>query len=80
MNPDNRLPPKFFHLIFTLVMGTMMVTLMTFVITLVNVGLTEDFLGKWAKAFLVAYPVALTVIYFLAPVARRLTLRWVRMA
>lgn len=79
MNDDKRLPPKFFHLVFTLVMGTMMVTLMTFVITLVNVGLTDDFLTKWAKAFGVAYPIALTVIYFLAPVARRITLRWVRM-
>lgn len=75
----NKLPPKHFHLVFTVVMGTLMVSIMTFVITLVNIGLRPDFLARWGQAFSVAYPIALTVIYFLAPVARRLTGRWVQM-
>ena len=73
----NKLPKRFFHLGFTAVMGTMMVTVMTCVITLVNVGPVPDFFAYWGKAFAVAYVVALPVIYFLAPLARKLTARWV---
>ncbi|MBI5923804.1 MAG: DUF2798 domain-containing protein [Betaproteobacteria bacterium] len=66
-------PQKKFHLVFSLLMGAMMISLMTFVITAVNIGFTPDFLGRWGKAFLVAYVVGVPVIFFLAPVARKLT-------
>lgn len=69
----SKLPKKRFHLVFSLLMGAMMVFLMTFVITLVNVGWTPDFLHRWWQAFLVAYVVAVPAIYFVAPLARRLT-------
>ena len=72
-----KLPKKLFHLVFSLVMGAMMVFLMTCVITLANVGPTADFFVRWLHAFVIAYPVAVPVIYFLAPVARRLTGRFV---
>lgn len=70
MNPQNK-----FQLVFALVMGLMMVSLMTFVITLVNVGWSEQFLRLWLKAFGVAYVVAVPAIFFIAPFARKLTLR-----
>lgn len=72
-------PQKKFHLIFSLMMGAMMVFLMSFVITLFNVGLAPDFLAKWAKAFGVAYLVAVPAIFFIAPVARKLTGRLLEM-
>ncbi len=68
-------PQTKFHLVFSVVMGTMMVFLMTFVITSVNVGWGPHFIQAWGKSFGVAYVVALPVIYFLAPVARRFTAR-----
>ncbi len=68
-------PQKKFHLVFSLVMGAMMIILMTFVITAVNVGFAEGFLLRWMKAFAIAYVVGVPVIFFLAPVARRLTAR-----
>jgi hypothetical protein len=46
---------------------------MTLVITFVNVGLVEDFLGRWLRAFLIAYVVGVPVIFFLAPMARKIT-------
>ncbi|MBI3150404.1 MAG: DUF2798 domain-containing protein [Betaproteobacteria bacterium] len=64
-----------FQVVFSLVMGAMMVFLMTFVITLVNVGWIEGFVGLWGKAFVIAYAVAVPLIYFIAPLARRLTAR-----
>ncbi len=74
-----KLPAKRFHLVFSLLMGALMISLMTFVITLVNVGWVPDFLGRWLRAFAVAYVVGVPVIYFLAPFARRLTARLVEM-
>ena len=73
----NKLPAKRFHLVFSLLMGVMMVFLMTFVITLANIGWRADFLQAWAHAFAIAYVVAVPVIYFLAPVARKLAARFV---
>jgi len=66
-------PQKKFHLVFSFVMGAMMISLMTFVITWVNVGLGPDFVARWMKAFAIAYVVGVPVIFFLAPVARKLT-------
>lgn len=66
-------PQKKFHLTFSFIMGAMMISLMTFVITAVNVGFTPDFLAKWGRAFAVAYVVGVPVIFFLAPMARKIT-------
>ncbi|GAB4218597.1 MAG: hypothetical protein OHK0048_17660 [Rhodoferax sp.] len=66
-------PQKKFHLVFSFVMGAMMILLMTFVITLVNVGLVADFFARWMKAFGIAYVVGVPVIFFMAPLARKLT-------
>lgn len=72
-----RLPASRFHLVFSMLMAAMMVFIVTFVITSVNVGWPANFIALWAKAFGVAYVIAVPVIYFLAPFARRLTARFV---
>ena len=74
MNPQRK-----FHLVFSLLMGAMMIFVMTFVITAVNVGFSSQFPFIWMKAFAVAYMVGVPVIFFLAPVARRLTARTLNM-
>ncbi|GAB4116642.1 MAG: hypothetical protein Fur0026_04050 [Sideroxydans sp.] len=66
-------PQKKFHLVFSLVMGLLMISLMTFVITAVNIGFPQDFMAQWGRAFLVAYIVGVPVIFFMAPLARKLT-------
>lgn len=65
--------PKLFHLVFSIVMGAMMILLMTFVVTFVNLGFGPHFLGAWMKSFGVAYVVGVPTIFFLAPLARRIT-------
>jgi uncharacterized protein YaaW (UPF0174 family) len=62
-------------LVFSLLMGAMMIFIMTIVITLVNVGWSAQFLLTWLKAFGIAYVVGVPVIFFLAPVARKMTAR-----
>ena len=64
---------KKFHLVFSLLMGAMMISIMTFVITLVNIGWSDQFLGSWLRAFCIAYVVGVPVIFFLAPIARKIT-------
>ena len=54
---------KKFHLVFSLLMGAMMIFLMTFVITAVNVGWRADFFQVWGKAFSIAYVVGVPVIF-----------------
>lgn len=76
---NNKLPARHFRLIFSAIMGAMMVFFMTFVVTLINVGPTPDFLVRWVRAFFMAYPIALPAIYFAAPLARRMTARFVHL-
>ena len=66
-------PQKKFHMVFSALMGAMMISIMTLVITAVNVGLGPQFFASWAKAFAIAYLIGVPVIFFLAPVARKLT-------
>jgi len=66
-------PQKKFHLVFSFVMGALMISLMTLVITFVNVGMVQDFVGRWLRAFFIAYVVGVPVIFFLAPMARKIT-------
>jgi hypothetical protein len=68
-------PQKKFHLVFSSVMGAMMISIMTFVISLVNVGWGDHFFQTWMKAFGIAYVVGVPVIFLLAPVARKITAR-----
>ena len=67
--------PKFFHLIFSFVMAAIMLFIMTFVVTWANIGFTPNFLWAWAKSYVVAYFVGVPAIFFLAPIARRITAR-----
>jgi len=66
-------PQKKFHMVFSFIMGAMMISLMTLVITFVNVGMVQDFVSRWLRAFLIAYVVGVPVIFFLAPMARKIT-------
>lgn len=68
-------PQQKFHLIFSLVMAAIMVLVMTFVITTVNIGWGPRFLAAWAKSYVIAYVVAVPVIFFVAPFARKVTAR-----
>lgn len=45
----------------------------TIVIRLANVGWSDQFLRTWMKAFAIAYVVGVPVVFFLAPVAGKIT-------
>lgn len=58
-----------------LIMGAMMIFVMIFVVTWVNIGFGPDFLLGWLKSYAVAYVVGVPLIFFLAPVARGIAMR-----
>lgn len=64
--------PRFAPLVFAILMSFYMVSGMTFVITWVNTGLGGDFLLRWGKAFMIAWPVAFILVLIGAPRIRKL--------
>lgn len=73
----SKLPPRYFHLVFSLLMGSTMVSLVTGIVTLINVGPVPDFLSRWGQALAIAWWVAVPVLYVLGPRVAHLTARWV---
>ena len=53
--------------------SSMMVFMVTLVATYLNLGLRPDFVLQWAKAFIVAWPIAAAMAYLVTPMARRFT-------
>ena len=64
-------PKKYSNVLFILIMGFGMSLLMTLIITYINTGIDEEFITRFAKAWSVSFPVALTAIFIVAPLARK---------
>ncbi len=54
-------------------MTAVMVAMVTLIATWLNIGLTHDFIPKWAKAYIIAWPIAAITGYLVMPPARRFT-------
>ncbi len=70
--------PRHQKLVFTFLMSVYMVTIMTFVITLVNTGFADGFLVRWLKAFVIAWPVAFILILVGGPRIQKLAGKLIR--
>lgn len=54
-------------------MTAVMVLMVTFIATLLNIGLRHDFLLQWTKAYLIGWPIAAVTGFLFMPTARRIT-------
>jgi len=73
-----KLPARFFNPVFAFFMSLFMSLLMSGLITLVNLGLPEGFLGRWLlHAFPSAWAMAFPIALFVVPVVRRGVARFV---
>ena len=54
-------------------MSSMMVAMVTLIVTWLNLGLRHDFILQWAKAYIIAWPIAAITGYVILPMARRFT-------
>lgn len=67
-----KLPAQFRPIVFAVAMAGMMSIAMSFALTAINVGLTENFVSLWLRACLVAFVVAVPISLFAGPVANRI--------
>ena len=62
----NKIKKKYEVLLFSLIMAILMTGLMSFFVTLFNMGLVENFIFIWLqaywKAFLIAFPTVLIIV------------------
>lgn len=65
--------------IFPVLMTGIIVLLVSFLVTFLNVGFPADFVALWLKAFFTGWPFAAVVAFFAIPLARRWTLWLVAM-
>jgi hypothetical protein len=63
------------RLILAMQMSSAMVLMVTFLVTVLDLGLRAGFVNKWVKAYFLAWPVAGITAFFLMPPARPLTER-----
>ena len=56
-------------------MSSMMVLMVTLLVTWLNLGFRHDFLIQWAKAYIIAWPIAAVTGYLVMPMAHRFTQR-----
>jgi len=61
------------RLILAPLMSAVMVFMVTFVVTFLNLGFDPHFLMQWARAYFISWPIAATTAFFVMPPARRLT-------
>jgi hypothetical protein len=66
--------PKHQKLVFAFFMALMMSCLMSFVITVFNIGLHNGVIHLWLKAWCFAFFVAFPAITLVSPIANKLTL------
>jgi hypothetical protein len=63
------------RLILAMQMSSAMVLMVTFLVTVLDLGLRAGFVNEWVKACFLAWPVAGITAFFLMPPGRRLTER-----
>jgi hypothetical protein len=67
------------RIILVTTMTSVMVLMVTLIATFLNIGLRQDFLRQWIKAYLIGWPIAAVTGYFIMPAARRFTNRLVNL-
>ena len=64
--------PKHHKIVFSFFMALLMSGIMSFVISVFNVGLVSNILTLWLKAWLFAFAVAFPTIILISPLVHRL--------
>lgn len=70
-----RIPAKYGNLLFGGLLSTIMVTIISGAVVLVNQGLTADMPRQWLKGFMTAWPIAFPSVLVVAPRVRKIVVR-----
>ena len=60
------------HLIFSIIMSLFMISIMSFVVTYLNLGgWTADIIEKWLSSFVIAWIVGFPLLYVFGPIFKK---------
>ena len=59
------------HLLFSIAMSAFMILIMSFVVTYMNIGWTEQTIDKWLNSFLIAWIVGFPLLFTFAPIFKK---------
>ncbi|CAC9587505.1 hypothetical protein [uncultured Gammaproteobacteria bacterium] len=59
------------HLRFSIVMSLFMISIMSFVVTYMNIGWTDQTISKWLESFAIAWLVGFPLLYVFGPIFKK---------
>jgi hypothetical protein len=59
------------HLIFSIVMSLFMISIMSFMVTYLNIDWTDQTIEKWRSSFLVAWIVGFPLLFIFGPIFKK---------
>lgn len=66
---------KYLHYVQTLILSGLMSLVMSFAISLINLGFVDGFFHIWMRAWMIAYAIALPTLLVVFPFVRKLAMR-----
>ncbi len=67
-----KISKKYYSLVLGATLSLIMTVIMSFVITIVNLGFIDTFMNKWGEAFLAGFAVSLPISLAVVPIARKI--------
>jgi TRAP-type C4-dicarboxylate transport system permease small subunit len=59
------------HLIFSIIMSAFMILIMSFVVTYMNIGWTDQTIDKWLSSFVYAWILGFPLLFIFAPIFKK---------
>lgn len=69
---------KYQRVVYTLVMSLLMSGIMSFVVSLFNIGLVNNILSIWLKAWSFSFLIAFPTVFFVSPVVAQIVNKLIR--
>jgi uncharacterized protein YacL len=66
----NKLPRKYYSLVFGVIMGLIMSLLTSLAVAIVNIGIASNFLQKWSEVFLTTFAIGFPITIAVTPFVR----------
>jgi hypothetical protein len=66
---------KSIHLRFSIVMSLFMISIMSFVVTYMNIGWSDQTIEKWLSSFGIAWLVGFPLLYIFGPIFKKLIVK-----
>ncbi|MFH1805486.1 MAG: DUF2798 domain-containing protein [Pseudomonadota bacterium] len=65
-------PARYFRFVFSFLMSLWLSSLMSGIVTLINTGIDAGFVLRWGHSFVLAWPVAFSLVLISAPTVQKI--------